>query len=292
VINGASREYFQYAGMRAANGTLPVTKDEIAVSDDYAKLLNVSPESLVGKNVTLEALVPTEYLDRTSEGYDASVQVGTRNADYKIVGVVPTQKTPTIIMDVSGLKKVSVGSYASSKVKVDDQTNVEGVRKQIENIGYSTEYVGDTISQITQVFSIFRLVLGLFGLVALAVAAIGTFNTLTISLLERIREIGLLKALGMGNRDIYKLFISESLFISLIGGIFGIIIGVGIGQIINGVLGFMAAQAHADTAVIFVTPVVFGVGTAIFSLVVGFLTGWYPARRAVKTDALDALRYE
>jgi ABC-type antimicrobial peptide transport system permease subunit len=278
--------------LRPTIGSLPTAEGEIDVSNDYAKLLNLDAQSLIGKKIDLEALVPTEYLDHASAGYDASAQVGLRKADYKIVGIVPDQKTPTVVMDVSGLKRLSVGSFSSSKVKVDNQTNVAVVRKQIENIGYSTEYVGDTVSQITQVFSIFRIVLGAFGLVALAVAAIGTFNTLTISLLERIREIGLLKALGMGNRDIYKLFLSESLFISLIGGVLGIIIGVGIGQIINSILSYMASQAHADNVTIFVTPLAFGIGTAVFSLLVGFLTGWYPARRAVKTDALDALRYE
>jgi ABC-type antimicrobial peptide transport system permease subunit len=148
------------------------------------------------------------------------------------------------------------------------------------------------VSEISRVFSLFRVILGIFGLIALIVAALGAFNTLTISLLERIREVGLFKALGMRNKDIYKLFLTESLFIGIFGGTLGLILGGFLGQGINVILKFMAQRAHAEAIPLFITPWFFALGVALFSVVVGFLTGWYPSKRAVKIDPLDALRYE
>ncbi len=293
VANAATQRYYEFSSLATENGAMPQGENEVAISADYPKLVNLDEKSLIGKSIDLEAIIPQEYLPR-DEIVDPDKKVALETGSYKVVGIVPSQNTPTIIMNLSGTKKLKVIQYTSLKVKSDssDTTVIQEVRKGIENIGMSTEYVGDTIAQITQVFSVFRVILGLFGLIALIVAAIGTFNTLTISLLERLREIGLLKALGMTSPNIYRLFITESLFISFSGGILGIILGTGVGQAINYVLSYMARQAHVDKVAIFTTPITFGIGVAIFSLLVGFLTGWYPARRAVRTNALDALRYE
>jgi ABC-type antimicrobial peptide transport system permease subunit len=293
VVNSASEKYYDYSGLTTTSGKMPQGDDEVAVSSDYAKLVNVEEGSLLGKKISLESIVPEEYLAENVV-VDPDQKTAVRPGEYKIVGIVSSQNTPTIILNLQATRKLGVINYTSLKVKADS-TNSDAIaiiRKSIENIGLSTEYVGDTINQIAQVFSVFRLILGLFGMIALAVAAIGTFNTLTVSLLERLREIGLLKALGMTSPDIYKLFIAESLFISSVGAAIGILVGSGIGQMINAALSIMAERAHADNVEIFVTPILFGIGTAIFSALVGFITGWYPARRAVRTDALDALRYE
>ena len=138
----------------------------------------------------------------------------------------------------------------------------------------------------------FRASLAAFGLIALVVAALGTFNTLTISLLERTREVGLFKALGMDNKSIYKLFISEALIIGVLGGVIGLIIGGSLAEFINWILKMLAMRAGAEPLNVFVTPWSFALLVATFSVLVGFLTGWYPARRAVKINPLDALRYE
>jgi hypothetical protein len=169
---------------------------------------------------------------------------------------------------------------------------VESTRKQIENIGFSTEYVGDTVSEISQVFTLFRVILGAFGLIAMIVAALGAFNTLTISLLERVREVGLFKALGMRNKDVYKLFLAESIIIGITGGLIGLFFGTMLGNLINVILSFLAQKSGAEQIQIFITPWTFSLSVAGFSIIVGFLTGWYPSRRAVKINPLDALKYE
>jgi ABC-type antimicrobial peptide transport system permease subunit len=188
--------------------------------------------------------------------------------------------------------ELGIINSSSMKAQVDDKNFVPDIRKQIENSGFATEYVGDTVDQITQVFTIFRLVLGGFGMIALVVAAIGTFNTLTISLIERIREVSLLKMMGMKRGDVFKLFIGESITIGSLGGILGAGAGLGIGAAANKVVTTIATKANSDAVQIFYTPIDLMFYMVSGSIVVGFVTGLYPSYKAIKTNPLEALRYE
>ena len=124
------------------------------------------------------------------------------------------------------------------------------------------------------------------------VAALGMFNTLTISLLERIKEIALMKILGMRKVDIRAIFLTESVIIGTVGGFLGIILGVALGSIANSILNHFAKLAGADQASVFYFAPLFIIGMIIFASLVGLSTGLYPARRATKVNALDVLRYE
>jgi ABC-type antimicrobial peptide transport system permease subunit len=159
-------------------------------------------------------------------------------------------------------------------------------------MGLKTQYVGDTVSQINQVFGIFRAVLAAFGVITLIVAILGMFNTLTISLLERIKEVALMKMLGMRRKDINSIFLTESVLLGLAGGIFGMLLGVLAGKIVNLILNHYARNMGGEAVTVFYSPVIFIVAIVAVSILVGFLTGIYPARRAVKVKALDVLRYE
>ncbi|MCX6812718.1 MAG: ABC transporter permease [Candidatus Berkelbacteria bacterium] len=288
VISGASSDYFNLAGIQTDNGNLPADKDGIVVNAALATLLGQSENDLVGKSVKLDLLVPQSLTNQTS-GDEITAK---ENVPFKIVGTISDNTAPIVYLNYAALVAEGVTNFSSLKVKVDDRANIDTVRQQLDNIGLSTEYVGDTVSEITRVFSLFRIILGAFGLIALIVAALGTFNTLTVSLLERTREIGLLKALGLCRRDTYLLFISEALIIGTLGGVVGLALGGAVGQLINYILHILANRAHADSVALFITPWIFSVIVAAFSILVGFATGWYPARRAVKLNPLDALRYE
>ena len=159
-------------------------------------------------------------------------------------------------------------------------------------MGFKTQYVGDTVSQIEQIFNVFKIILGSFGLIALIVASLGMFNTLTISLLERMKEVALMKILGTQRRDIAKLFMFESLIFGAIGGILGIILGVVAGQIFNLFLNQYAIRSGGDAVRIFYYPIWFMLAILLFALAVGVLTGIYPSRRAAKVNSLDVIRYE
>ena len=115
---------------------------------------------------------------------------------------------------------------------VKDLTVLPKIRKQIEAMGFITHSVVDTVSQITSLFSTARTLLALIGMVALAVAALGMFNTLTVSLLERTREVGLMKAMGMKSYEVQELFLTESMIMGFFGGILGIVSGLLAGKIL------------------------------------------------------------
>jgi putative ABC transport system permease protein len=142
------------------------------------------------------------------------------------------------------------------------------------------------------VFAVFDLFLGIFGSLALVVASLGIVNTLVMAILERRREIGILKALGAADRDVRRLFFVEAGAMGLLGGICGVVIGWLIGHAIN--LGTNIYLARRDLPAISVTAVPWWmVAAAIgFSILVSLAAGMYPASRAARLDPVQALRYE
>lgn len=286
IITGGTFDYWKLSNTVVDSGHLPLKDNEIVVNKAVINLLG-NDTNWLNKKLLLDVIIPADLRAQETDGLK-------ENKDISVIvrGIIEESESPIVLISSGLMKKSGAVKYSSLKVKVDDRKNVEKLRKQLENLGFSTEYVGDTVDQISQVFSLFRIILGGFGLIALIVAALGTFNTLTISLLERTREVGLFKALGMRNKEIYKLFLAESMLIGTFGGFVGLALGLILGKVINLVLSILAQSSNADTISLFVTPWFFAVGVAVFSIVVGFLTGWYPSRRAVKIDPLDALRYE
>jgi putative ABC transport system permease protein len=194
------------------------------------------------------------------------------------------------------LKKVvqdmKITNYSEVKVRVDKKENIQTARSVVEKMGFGTSYLGDTITQITTIFTFFRYIIGGFGLISMLVAILGMFNTLTVSLLERTREIGVLKANNATKKDIFLMFLSEALIISFIGGLCGIISGIATGKLANFWFNFYAAKSGSTALVLFYAPTVFLVLVLAMVTVIGFLTGLYPATRATKIKILDALKYE
>ena len=287
VILAGNEDYWKLSDVIANSGQLPKGPDEVLINQSVINMIGASKDDIIGKTIGLDMIIPTELQNDSIGGLKV-----VENVQLKVVGLLSDDKSPVVMVTLDLLRKNQAAKYSALKIKVDEKANVDSIRKQVENIGFTTEYVGDTVSEIAQVFSLFRIILFAFGLIALIVAALGTFNTLTISLLERIREIGLFKALGMRNRDVYKLFLAESLIIGVFGGILGLAIGIFLSQGINITIALFAKRSSAEVIQLFVTPWSLSVGVAVFSILVGFLTGWYPSKRAVKIDPLDALRFE
>jgi ABC-type antimicrobial peptide transport system permease subunit len=183
-------------------------------------------------------------------------------------------------------------SFNIAKVKVKDKDTISDTKSKIENMGFGTNYIGDTIQQIASFFLVFRYIVGGFGFIAMLVAILGMFNTLTVSLLERTREVGVLKSNGAVRRDIWRIFLSEAMIISTVGGFLGIIFGILAGESVNLIFNKLAQGNGSDPVDFFYTPVYFIFATILATLLVGFLTGYYPSKRATKINALDALKYE
>jgi ABC-type antimicrobial peptide transport system permease subunit len=159
-------------------------------------------------------------------------------------------------------------------------------------MGYGSISVVDTIGQIDNLFASVRVFLATLGIVALSVAALGMFNTLTVSLLERTHEVGLMKAIGMKSSEVKELFLTESMIMGFFGGILGLLGGVLLGFILSLLLSLFAVTKGLGFLDITYVPLGFSILILLVSLLVGIVTGYVPARRATRISALDALRYE
>jgi putative ABC transport system permease protein len=174
-----------------------------------------------------------------------------------------------------------------------DRKKLQQTRDEIEKLGFETSSLSDLISQVDKTFLFIQLVLAGLGGIALMVASFGIINTMIISLLERSREIGTMKALGITNKDIRRIFTYEAALFGLFGGLLGAGGGFLFGQGINGLLGYLMKRAGEPAGlVVFVTPWKFAFLVILFAIFISYLSGLYPARRAAKISPLDALRYE
>jgi putative ABC transport system permease protein len=183
-------------------------------------------------------------------------------------------------------------TYDSLTVRVKSPSQVKSVEDAIQQMGYGTFSLLDATKALRQVFEVFDLFLLIFGSLALAVASLGIVNTLVMAVLERRREIGILKALGAADRDVRLLFFAEAGVMGFFGGIFGVILGWLIGRAIT--FGTNVSLHRRDLPSINLTSVPWWVVAVaiVFSVVVSLAAGIYPASRAAKLNPVEALRYE
>ncbi len=189
--------------------------------------------------------------------------------------------------------------YSQVLVKVARPDQVAAVEREILRQGFYAYSAHSVLQQINSFFLVIQGVLGGIGAIALLVAAFGIANTMLMSIYERTKEIGLMKAVGATNRDVMSVFLAESGSIGLLGGVGGVLLGILLSGIINIVARtYLMAQAAqsgtvSETVLSFVhTPFWLPVFAIIFATGVGVLSGVYPATRAASLNPIAALRYE
>ena len=261
-------------------------KKQVVVNRSVLQLLNIPENEAVGKELSLSMVVVGELLDDPNKRLESAPLV------YTIVGVIPDEGTPIVYVPFIDVRSMGVNRFSQTKVIVKDKSNLVTVRSTIESAGYGTVSVADTVAQIDNLFSNFRLILSILGMVALSVAALGMFNTLTVSLLERTREVGLMKAMGMKSDEVKSLFLTESMIMGLYGGILGLILGVVVGKVLSVVLSALSIVKGVGFVDVSYVPPVFVLVVLLLSILVGIATGYFPAKRATRISALNALRYE
>jgi len=187
--------------------------------------------------------------------------------------------------------------YSQVIVKVQDVEQVLDISDQITQMGFQAFTPQSFVQGINNFYVILQFIFGGVGAIALLVAAIGIANTMAMSILERTREIGLMKAVGATNRDVLAIFLGEAAGIGFIGGLGGVIIGWLAGQGINVIaLVYLANQAGqqggAPPSIAVYTPVWLPLFALIFSTIIGMISGLYPALRAATMIPVLALKYE
>jgi len=182
--------------------------------------------------------------------------------------------------------------YASLTVRVQNPANVPAVEEAVTKMGYTAFSLLDLTRNLRRLFAVLDLLLGIFGSLALAVASLGIINTLVMAILERRREIGVLKALGASDRDVRRLFFAEASVMGLAGGVVGVGLGWAIGRVIQFATDYYLRQQNIPPENIWTVPLWLVAAAIAFSVVVSLIAGIYPATRAAKLDPVEALRYE
>jgi putative ABC transport system permease protein len=183
-------------------------------------------------------------------------------------------------------------TYANLTVRAKSPSQVEAIESSIKNMGFSTFSLLDAAHNLRLFFTIFDLLLAIFGSLALAVATLGIVNTLVMAILERRREIGILKALGAADLDVKQLFFVEAGVMGLLGGIFGVAMGWLIGRAVTWGTNLYLQRQNLPPAHVFSVPWWLVLGGIAFAVVVSLAAGLYPAARAARLNPVEALRYE
>lgn len=182
--------------------------------------------------------------------------------------------------------------YAALNVRASSPAAVAQIEASIAHMGFSAFSLIDVTRNLRTFFAIFDLFLGIFGSLALAVASLGIINTLVMAILERRREIGVLKALGAADRDVRQLFFAEAGVMGLAGGVFGVLLGWGIGRVIQFATAVYLKRQGMNSPNIWSVPVWLVLGAIVFAVLISLVSGIYPASRAARLDPVEALRYE
>jgi len=276
------------------------------LSLDFAKRINdQDPKGLIGQSLTLN--------------YAASLNGTMQRAEMTcpIVGIVERETGPFagaggvsgLMVPMAKAKEIFASSlataqalmrdptktsrpYPSAVVKVKSAQSTQDVEEQIKKMGFSAFSLNDALQGAKRAFIILDIVLSLIGSIALAVSSLGIMNTMVMSILERTREIGIMKAIGGSDGDIRRIFLIEASAIGFFGGVTGVVLGWIVGRIINLGANIYIQQQGGTPGNLFSLPFWLIGGAIGFSIAISLLAGTYPAGRAARLDPIQALRHD
>jgi len=309
-IMGVGTTDLRQLGLVAASGALELTKGTAVIGAQVPQSFynpnwrpgqpEVTPPDLVGQKVTLVVIKWDQNGNEIRKSYP-----------LRVVGLLTeTRSEPdwTIYVNLNDLTTYNEWingrrinrdkeGYNQVIVKVADVKQVLDIAEQIVNLGYQAYTPQSFVEGINSFYLILQVIFGGVGAISLLVAAIGIANTMAMAILERTREIGLMKAVGATNRDVLSIFLGEAAGIGFVGGLGGVILGLSAGQVINVLaLAYLAQQAAeqggAPPSAAVATPLWLPLFTLAFSTLIGLLSGLYPALRAATMIPVSALKYE
>lgn len=317
----SSRNSGAFDGMQGNFFSSP-TADEAILQIEFAKDLSDKPASLLGQAITLryaerQAIPAAGDSSSTSSEPSEGFSVVPKELKLKIIGVVetepaagyggygnarlllPLETASTLraaqVNDLRDIVRASTANkvtFPSLSVRASSPSKVEALEASIKSMGFNAFSLLDASKSLRTFFSVFDLLLGIFGSLALAVATLGIVNTLVMAILERRREIGVLKALGAADADVQQLFFVEAGVMGLFGGFLGVFFGWVLGRAITfGTNVYLKRQALNPIELSSV-PWWLILAGIVFAVLVSLAAGLYPASRAAKLNPVDALRYE
>lgn len=297
--------------------------DEAVLQVEFARELRQQPASLIGKDLVLRyaerQALPAAAQDTSDPSPPGGFSIIPKEKHLRIVGIVDSEPAagfggfgsgrlliPLAVAEalraaqVNDLRDILRDSpsgagkptYSSLTVRTTSPAHVAEVEAAIKKMGFGAFSLLDASKGLRIFFSVFDLLLGIFGSLALAVATLGIINTLVMAILERRREIGVLKALGAADRDVKQLFFVEAGVMGLTGGVLGVALGWLIGRALTFGTDIYLKSRELPTVQISAVPWWLVLGAIAFAVLVSLAAGLYPASRAARLNPIDALRYE
>ena len=306
-IIAATPEMIAQLGLKAEMGSTELGRGQMIVGasvletfwDPEGRPIKIT--SLMGEPITVDVM-------RQSDGGEMT----TRSWHYRVTGVleeggesnyqvfIPARDVQAINQWATG-KRInrSKDGYDRAIVQVADSKQVKTIQDEIKDKGFSTFSDLDMVKEINSFFGILQAILGGIGAIALLVAALGIVNTLSMAILERTREIGLMKAVGARNRDVMVIFLGEAACIGFLGGVVGAGLGWALSSVADMAIRSLVGQSGngggffgpGDSTVVY-TPLWLPIFAIVFATLIGLVSGVYPALRAATLDPLRALKYE
>jgi len=326
----ANMQDFEQVNGKLSEGKYPSNPNEIIVGYHFAQTLLNDAERKIIEEKNKEAEVEGTYYDGKEEGYKESL-IGkeielslapnisaakeTEKMNYTIVGVMKEPSYDWMInnavyMDIEQKPVLASNLATAVDVKEDEMfylefnifadtlENVKPILDSLKDKGYSVYSITEQLDQMNVFFLVLKIGLIFVGTIAVLIASIGIFNTMTMAVTERTREIGVLKAIGASPKLIQRLFLMESTFIGLVGTVIAVAISYAISFVANAALPLILKAATGEDAfsnndiTFSLIPWQLVVIAAAISIGVAMISGYRPARKATKIDVIQALRQE
>lgn len=286
VVFGSNQQYMDLNSFALTAGpNLSLKKPgTVIVNSSFLKAVGIKdPQKVVNKDLDITIQIPKVL---RPEGMTEDIAL-----TLKVSSVIESGAGAELYVSSDVFTERRIDNASQAKVLVSKKEAVADLQKRISSLGFTTTSPYETVAQIDQVFGVLNYIFLGFGGIGLVIAVLGMFNTLTITLLERTKEIGLMRTLGARKKDIRRLFVLESMGLSFLGGTFGVITAKIMSKGVDGFLNSLAGSRGLNESIsvfsfqtTLVTQVI--VGSAFLGLVVVY----FPARRAAKMSAIEALR--
>jgi putative ABC transport system permease protein len=288
-------DYSTAAKPELVSGKLPdsLKPGYILLPEDYVSILGfTSAADAINKPVIMQLSGLTGQSRSQQYIVAAVVQPPAANLNFDVVRILVSDKDAADIYAFNNAGTTAASQYLNAIVKVSngtDEATLTAAKQRIEKAGFAAQTVKETQASLNQIIQVLQVIILVFGFITLIASFFGVVNTQYISVLERTREIGLMKALGMRRGTVSWLFIIEATWIGFIGALLGALLAVAVGSLLNPVISDKINFGQEHLLIFQPQQIILLI---VFLMVVTTVAGLLPARKAARLDPIEALRTE